>query len=331
MYRWNKKHINDLIKYLDDIKIDSDDYYDCLNILNAIKNGDDTDYIGENLHLENEEYETLKKQNPIINPIIEKYFKENVKDSMEYKKIYSSKKNNLLFTRDNIKNINPKWSNILEPYIFSENYVDFKRNNDNYIYYLKYIGKYFISLSKENNITDFLNPIHEFLHIYSTILNPKSFDAIEYEFLSILGELITTFEMRKKSLFNQENIKYDINSFISILNYIKTIVLKKQVIFDKIDSDKKINYLVSIFKISKKSILRMYDTSLEYDYSTIISYFLALELFDLYIKDKEKCVFTCEKIITSNDELEKKLKDNNISLLEHGDDYIKQLKKSIYR
>ena len=69
----------------------------------------------------------------------------------------------------------------------------------------------------------------------------------------------------------------------------------------------------------------MYKTSLTYSYSTVISYFIALELFDIYLQDKEKCFNICDNIIKSNDNLESKLKENNINLLEHSENYVKKL------
>lgn len=92
------------------------------------------------------------------------------------------------------------------------------------------LNDYFISLSKNNDISDFVIPTHEFLHIYSALLNYNSLNSTESEFLSILGELITTYEMKQKNIYLVENIKYELDNINRLLDFISDIPFRKKII-----------------------------------------------------------------------------------------------------
>lgn len=333
MYKWDKNFINYLINYLYSLNSDLDAIKDDIEILlniNEYRISKDNEAILDNLFYEDEEYEDSKKYSDIIKKISLKYYTNKKENEIRYKTIDSSKKDILLFTRDNIKNINKNWAAKLEPHIL-ENYkfLDFRKNNNNTIIFLEYLNNFYISLSKSNNITDFIYPTHEFLHILSYKINNKSLNSIESEFLSILGELITSHELKKHFLFKNELIKSEINLFNQVSTYVTDSVYKKIAIIEELPYDKKIPFLNKELGIRKRNLKGMYKTSLEYNYSFVISYFLALELFEIYIKDKEKCIYICENLIKSNKDLEQKLKDNHINLLENDDKYIKKIKKNI--
>lgn len=333
MYKWNRKEINSLIDYLKDVNSDLIEVKEDIDVLKELKYKFfiDTDKIRikQNLHSENDDYIFLKEYDSLLDPIIYKYWEENV-DLNHFRPILSSKEDILDFTRTNIRNISKKWAEALELYTSSKNCIDYNKNNRNYIKYLKYLGKFYISLSKNDNILDFMIPTHEFLHIYSTLLNHNSFYVIESEFLSILGELITAYEMKKRYMYRHEVRKYELENYKNVIQYIKAIIIKRDVILEGISSNQKKKYLKDNFDLSNFIINDIYDCSLDYNYEYVISYFLALELFEIYKLDKEKCIYTVEKIIMSNDDLDKKLKDNNITLLEHDDLYVKKIKKNIH-
>lgn len=333
MYKWNRKEINSLINYLKDINSDMLEVQEDINLLKELKYkyfiDTDKKRLKNNFEFENDDYIFLKEYDSLLEPIIYKYWEENL-DLNHFMPILSSKEDILDFTRSNIKNISKKWAQVLEPYISSKDWIDYRKNNRNYIKYLKYLGKFYISLSKNDNILDFMIPTHEFLHIYSTLLNNNSFYTIEAEFLSILGELITSYEMKKRFMYRYEVRKYELENYKNVIQYIKAIIIKRDVILEGISTSQKKKYLKENFDLSNFIINDIYGSSLDYNYEYVISYFLALELFEIYKLDKEKCIYTVEKIIMSNDDLDKKLKDNNITLLEHDDLYVKKIKKNIH-
>lgn len=328
MYSWNKKEIK---KDIEKLKIitpkNNKDIYDidyCINMLYKLLNNEESNE--NNLYEENEEYKELRFYNNIINPILNKYLNKQSKKE-NYKTIFNTKKQILTITKETINNINPNWYNLLLPLFHNSNILNYKHNNKNIFYFIDYINKIFISLDKNNNIEDYIYPIHEYFHALTIILNPNYLYNIEYEFLSILGELIISHEMKQKNHFQKEFIKTELNSYSYILELIKAIILKRCVINSNVKPKNKINYIHKNTRLSKDFIINLYDTSLSYSYSTVISYFLAIELFEIYKLDKEKCIYICESIIQDPNTLETKLSKNNINLLENDNKYIKTLKK----
>lgn len=332
MYLWDRKHINDLIEYLNSIDKNEnnkeiiEEELELLNFLKAIFHGIES---YKDVMFEDEyKYEKVKKYTNLTNDILNKGYHLDDINKEKYKKIESSRKDILAFTRDNIKNIDKKWSELLEPHFFDKRFINFHSKYNNTIF-LTYLNKVFISLSKENNIEDFVVPTHEYFHILTYLLNDNAIDTIEREAIPILGELITTHEMRKKHLFTKETIKADINSFYIVDQQLKAYPYRLDVLTNKIEFEDIAKHLIRKFKVKKGDIKLIYDYSLDYIYSLILSYFLAIELFEIYKQDKEKCIYICNNIITSNKSFTDKLKENNIELTKSSDEYIKELKKNI--
>ena len=61
--------------------------------------------------------------------------------------------------------------------------------------------------------------------------------------------------------------------------------------------------------------------------STVIAYFIAIELFEIYKNDKHVCIDLIEYIINGNENLKNKLNNIQLKPLTNDDSYIKQLKK----
>ena len=328
-YTWNKKELKKIINYIKTIDSEHEEINTTINILNNIKKSYKLkDNKKENKNQENDEYNYLKTYNPIIDEIIKNnndIFNYDT-NYIEFKKIYSSKKDILLFTYDMLKTINENWYKILYPIIKDKNIINFKKNSNNYIYYLKYIDKFYISLSKSNNIEDFFAPIHEYLHIYSTLKNEKFFNKIESEFLSILGELITAYEMKKKNMFCKEIIKFEVELYNTIYSYINNYKQRKLIIENKIDNKKKTKYILKTTDLTKEDINNMYYLDLTNTYSYIIAYFLAINLLTIYLNDKEKCLYLINQFIVDNDNIIDKLSKYNINISTNKT-YIKELKK----
>lgn len=324
MYKWNKEYINCLIKNLEAKEqnelIKSD--IKTLKSLKTILITENYERKINNKNLEND-YNIVKQFNHLINPIIKKY-ENKTKIKVKYNKLEIPEKELLIFTYNNIKKINKNWANLVEPYIFTKYNLNFKKKNNNYIIPLEYYENFFISLSKENTIEDYINPTHEYLHVLWGILNINTMYYLEAECLSILGELITTYEFKKNSILKEEAIKYDIKNINRLYSFIKDIQIKKELI--KIDK-KYIPNILEKYNINKKYLNELYESSIIYDYRTTLSYLIAIELFELYKQDKEKCIYIIENLIKDEDNISSKLKKNNITLLTNDDKYIKTLKK----
>ena len=328
MYRWKKKEIKNLINILknknpintaekEEIELYINKLYSLLN-----KQRDNENFIEE----ENFEYEELTTYNNLLTPIIEKYINEEI-EFIKYNPIISTKKNIIHISKEIIKEINPIWYNLLRPNLDYETTIDFKHGNDNYLHNIEYLNKVFIELSRQYNIEDYLNPIHEFFHLLTIIINKKHFETIECEFLSILGELILCYELKQLNIHNKEFTKIELNTYSYILNTIKNITLRRAVINAGFTSEQKIQFIKETYNFTNNEIQDIYNCSLTYSYSNVISYFIALELLEIYKTDKNKFINLCESIIRDNNILEKKLKTNNLTLLNNDDKYIKTLKK----
>ena len=332
MYLWDRKHINELINYLNSMPQNentSEVIETELEILNFIKARFHALETYKDVMWEDEEkYESVSIYTDITNEILNKGYHLDDITKEKYKRIDSSRKNILAFTRDNIKSIDKKWAELLEPHFKDKRYINFHSKHNNTIF-LTYLNKVFISLSKENNIEDFITPTHEYFHILTYLLNNKAIDTIEREAIPILGELITTYEMRKKHLFSRETIKADINNFYIIDQQLKAYPYRLDVLANNVDINDIPKHLNTKFNVKKDDIKLIYDYSLDYIYSIIISYFLAIELFEIYKQDKEKCIYICNQIISSNKDITDKLKENEIKLTKSSDKYIKELKKNI--
>ena len=328
MYKWNKKElkqlIEDLKKKTPKNEEDKQEIEYCINKLYELISKHSTQI--NNFEEENEEYKELEQYDSLINPILNKYITTQDKYST-HKLLFKTKKEILTTTKEIINNINPKWYNLLSNLFNNQNLLDFKHGNENELFLLDYINRIYISLDKKNNIEDYLCSIHEYLHALTILLNPSFLYNIECEFLSILGELIMSYEMKKINFYPKEFLKSENNTYCYILESLHSIIFKRNTINSNIQSENKIEYLNKEFLIPKSIILDMYNSSLTYNYSNGISYFLAIELFEIYKVDKDKFIHICESIITDNAPLTNKLSKHNIHLLQHSNKYIKTLKK----
>lgn len=326
MYNWNKSLIDEQIKYLESIDSKTELIIEDIETLKETRKNIVNNYSYKyELSQENYDYEFLKKYNVILNPIIKKHINKVVLyRNLKLNKINISKEDILLFTHNMIRDINKNWFNTLLPFFNDKNILKYKRNNSSYIVPLKSINKYYISLKKHNNVKDFIIPTHEYLHIYNHIKNDSNSFFMENEFLSILGELIVSYEMKEQNLFKEDVLKLSLINYRDMLFFIKDTNLRKELIKNKLSNKEKIHYIKTRYN---EYINDVYSASLFYHYDTIISYFIAIELFHIYLIDKEKCMYLCDELIKNTSFLNTKLKKYNINLLEHDEEYFKTLKK----
>lgn len=326
MYNWNKSIIDEQIKYLERIESKTELIIEDIETLKETRKNIVNNYSYKyELSQENYDYNFLKKYNVILNPIIKKHINKVVLyRNLKLNKINISKKDILIFTQDMIRDINKDWFNTLLPFFYDKNILKYKSNISNYVVPIKSINKYYISLSKHNNVKDFIIPIHEYLHIYNHIKNDSNSFFMENEFLSILGELIVSYEMKEQNLFKEDVLKLSLINYRDMLYFIKDTNLRKELIRNKLSNKEKIYYVKHKYN---EYINDVYSASLFYHYDTIISYFIAIELFNIYLRDKEKCMYLCDQLIKDNSFLNTKLRKYNINLLDHDEEYFKTLKK----
>ncbi|MBQ3021521.1 MAG: hypothetical protein IJD92_04800 [Bacilli bacterium] len=329
MQKWNEPQMKKQINYLTNILLDNPnnamakhDLEILKELLRSFKFEKSIEYTVED---DKEDIKQIKEYKNIISKLYELANKnEDIDENIEFKKINHTEEYIVNFTKNLLEFISPKWYSE----IISNNTTSINFTNSNYVCYLPYIDKFYVSLSKDNTINDLFYSIHEFSHIYTYKLNPNIDKKIEKEFLSILSELILAHEMKKRNFHKEEVIKYEFDNFIQLLNYVNIYVLRKHISNYDIKEKEKIKIIEELSDLNKKDIKQIYKDSIIYFYSYIISYLIAIELFYIYLEDEKKCFKICDDILKNND-LENTLNTNNINLLENTDNYIKTLKKKI--
>ena len=307
MYNWNKRKIKEYIDYLNRLPHSVTSATIDLELLKLMKNN--MMYKINSLDTK-KDYDKVLEYDDIINIIRNKFMDDNIEPEM-YEVIKSTKDytiNKLIYA---LNSIDKDLAKELLPFILNKNNISHVKNNPYFVIYLKYINKVYISLGKNNNITDITYAGHEFFHALGTKINPKFYFNIENEFFSILGELMISRELKHSITYHKEAHKAEINNYVSFLNYLKDLTRK----IDLYKNNVIPNRSASIFNIA----------------SNVISYAIALELYMIYLEDKNECLRITNNLIKSNDPLEEKLDNNGIIIGKSKDEYVKRLiKKNTY-
>jgi len=197
-------------------------------------------------------------------------------------------------------------------FVFDENPF----SNEGLTYILPSLKESFIEINRTYTIEDSLRLIHEYSHSISSLMNPYQMrypKKIYSEIDSIFMEMIATDYLKcctteeNISILNMDRIKNfyyiskDINNIINLIN-----------------AEKKQNQDFNKNKILKEIALKECDINnneledlLKYPdlYSTIylISYIFAIELYYIYLEDKELALHILKKIILINENNDEKI------------------------
>ena len=303
MYNWNKRKIKEYIKAIESRQNPPKSAIIDLELLKLMK----SDMNKVITPTDNkDDYKLLSKYDTLIDSI-NYSFKDEVIEPIKYSTIKTSKKENTDILIETLLKIDKKLAGALSPFIFDKKYISYVKDNPYFVIYLRYFNHFYMSLGKNDDITDLTYYAHELFHILSAHMNPNFYYSIDNEFYPILGELIIANELSKNKTYNEESKKVEINNYYSFLSYLN-------ILNDKINA-----YELNVIKDDGTSL---FDTL-----SNVISYLIALELYMIYIKDKEKCFYISNRLIRSNTPLVYKLYNNNIELGKSKDELIKRLKK----
>ena len=326
MTNWNKETIKRQINYLNQINFDKNIKKEEINILKNMKKSSTLIRKQKDIMSTEEiEYEKFKNIENILTNIIKKYSNEDI-IIYPYHNIYTREEDILNFVKKMMKTINPKWLKNIEYYLNNKDFISINKNNNNFTIFLRYIHQIYISLNKENTIEDYITPIHEFMHVNTIIMNPDFYFTIENEIPSILMQLITSYEMKEMHFHYRENIKSELNYFNYIKELINRLNTRITLIKKNIPDNTKLGYYY-YNGFNNKDIDTLYKYDMTTMLSTVIAYFIAIELFEIYKNDKLTCINLIEYIIKSKDTLKTKLNNSQIIPLTNDNNYIKQLKK----
>lgn len=173
-------------------------------------------------------------------------------------------------------------------------------------YYIETFNENFCVINKTSTVDDVLTSIHEFAHGTSALLNPYHTATNKFiygEVDSIFMELVATDYLK--------NIFKDNSSIANKLAKHNSYCAICDDIIDKITLTKKINIqdiTVEKFKlIARKKILlnekelkNLLQSSAEEEISYLLSYMIAIQFYNLYIKDPEKSMCLLKKFILVN-------------------------------
>lgn len=323
MHKFTKKMLFNDIKYLKTLEQTKDVKEDIHVLLNDI-------YCPLSFN-EKMKYEKIKHYEDLLNIIIKKYDNYSLK-GFKYDKFKISNKDLLDFSFKLLNSINHKWYRELNPILNTITYLKFGSSDDCYgtTYYSKNLNKYYIEINKFNVVSDLFTPIHEFMHVYWCNKNINTFHSLEDEFLSLLIEMISCYELNKNLFFEKEIVKSQLDTLDMIYGYINSLKIKFELITHGLTKENDIyNYLHKNYFINKESMYDLFSFSLDDIVEVIISYFIAIELFYIYLDDKDYCFYICDYLISSNENFRENLDKYNINLTKNSDNYIKYLKKTI--
>lgn len=216
-------------------------------------------------------------------------------------------------------------------------FISPNNSTDGEIHYFNSYNEAFVFVPDHDNFTKASILIHECEHVIDSFNNPNFYNnLIIREVAAIFMEMIGV-----GYLGNQLNLsdapymrRLSLHSIVKLDAY--TIFLKNQLLYlineNKRLSDKKLKrILYNKYNMSYKFIEFCNQYNLYEDYYYQISQLIAIELFDLYKKDKDKALYILKDIIMNgtDDNIFAILDKYNILLIEHVEQYEDELCKKL--
>lgn len=263
---------------------------------------------------------TISKVSSSLNKIKFYDLKLSYKDQREEETLY--------LVEQFYKSLNKNWYNLFKK-IFNERKDNLSFSNGiSMMCKIPELDYFYISVRKTNDVNEECTAVHEYAHTISYLMNPDLefvyYNQVFTEVPSLFMQLISA-EFFKEESFTP--IEYDIhqkNIFNIMLLYCDEIhnnyyskILKT---FDPIERDYALVVNKDVNKLNR--------------FTYAISYLIAIELFNIYQKDKERAIYYLDTIIKMQDEesIIKKLENMDIYLGNNIEKYhnnlIKKLKKS---
>lgn len=171
--------------------------------------------------------------------------------------------------------------------------------------YIDIINRYFISMTKTDDLSKLYNFIHEYGHVISYIINPKSaYLSCEYifnEVASLFPELVAQYE--NIGNFNRAHVSFE--SYLSLVLYrTKAIDFTAHKPFiiewnkhNRIADKEYLSQIEKDYNFDQENFEKAIETYIEDEGIYIISYMIALELLHIYKKDKQKALKIFEEFL----------------------------------
>lgn len=164
------------------------------------------------------------------------------------------------------------------------------------------------NITRNNTIQDYVNTIHEFAHGIADQMVPQiktySSDNIFIELFPIVLQMIWLYECDEHGL--QLEINKYMNNYLKIMSsYAEEIRMKYNIASSFVDVNTPRNLCRLIrrtwgINISKEEVSQTYNNPVEELFNYVFPFLCAIELVDLYRKDKDKFIHTMNRILVSD-------------------------------
>ena len=276
---------------------------------------------------------------------IRKLLKSNLVFSDTFKpkfREYSiSNKDALDLAREFYSKQDPFFSECVEDYVKEDanDHLEFIEPNDNTdgeMLFVESTGDAFVIVPDHKNMTKVSILVHELEHVIDCFNNPKFYkNRIIRECASMFMELVST-----NYIGNVLNIKNDPELRRLTIHYIVKreadfLFFKNQILYlgnkYKELNSKGLNRIIKYYGYTDYDISKLNETCLINDYYYQISYLIAIELYNIYIVDKDKALYILKDIIMNGNDsnILEVLKRHNIELNNSVIDYEEELSNKL--
>ncbi len=212
--------------------------------------------------------------------------------------------------------------------------------------YFDVIDRYFINIIGGNSISKLFNAIHEYGHVTAAILNPEIRILPEYELFSEVESLFPELVAKYKNIANFDEFSVLMSRYSELVSFIgnaTNITCHKPFVNLWKEHNHKANkrYFKDIeeyYDLDKEMVSSALDTQVSMEGDYVVSYLVAIELFDIYKKDQNKALKLYEEFLKLSYNADPyEFFNANLNLGEHIEEYAetlindvdKQLKKVV--
>ena len=172
--------------------------------------------------------------------------------------------------------------------------------------YLPYRDEAFVEIVREHTINDIITTIHEYAHLTSysiNIFNKLSPNFYYTEIISLFFELIgadflgTQFGIDKSTILKAENHN-TMSEFADITSYKIDLITFESLFLQGYTKNKDIKLIGRDFlNLSSEKVNYLFKNENIEISDYVIGYIIALELYYIYLEDKEKAMFILKKML----------------------------------
>lgn len=172
-------------------------------------------------------------------------------------------------------------------------------------FFIDIINRYFINMINNNQISKLYDFIHEYGHVISFLINPKSAYRTNESFFNEVASLFPELVAQHENSANFDPTQVTFESYMTLVSFINkatSLNLHKPIINVWHDCDKNANEeyfreLKATYNIDEEEFDLLINTFIDDDAIYIISYMVAIELLHIYKQDKQQALEIFENFL----------------------------------